>query len=105
MADGHREVLHRSDLVSGAIVASIVQRSKEYAIKRSVDAGEEMGISFDDLRDAIEQEYTENEIFPPTDNIGDWLKLIDHDPESVVSVSPIRASKQRVRAQALRGVI
>ncbi|MEO2004336.1 MAG: AAA family ATPase, partial [Candidatus Poribacteria bacterium] len=105
MASGHREVLHRCDLVSGAIVASIVQRSKEMAIKRSVAAGEERGISVDDIRASIEQEYTENEIFPPTDNIGDWLKLIDHDPESVVSVSPIRPSKQRVRDQALRGVI
>lgn len=105
MANGHREVLHRSDLVSGAIVASIVQRSKELAIKRSVAAGEERGISLDDVHAAIEQEYTENEIFPPTDNIGDWLKLIDHDPESVVSVAPIRPSKQRVREQALRGVI
>jgi proteasome-associated ATPase len=105
MASGHRETLHRGDLVSGAIVASIVQRSKELAIKRSIEEGEERGISADDLSAAIEREYTENEIFPPTDNIGDWLKLIDHDPESVVSVSPIRPSKQRVREQALTGVI
>ncbi|MBM3216640.1 AAA family ATPase [Candidatus Poribacteria bacterium] len=94
---GTVEVLHRGDLVSGAIVASIVERAKELAIKRSVAQGEESGITRDDVVDSIAQEYRENDIFPPSDNADDWLKLIDYDPENVARVSPIRPKKGGAR--------
>ncbi len=60
------------------------------AIKRAIATGQEEGISENDLRWRFDAEYTENDIFPPTDITEDWLKLIDYDPENVVKISPVK---------------
>ncbi len=95
LRSGRKDVLTRGDLCSGAILESIVQRAKEIAIKRCIASGAEDGIGFDDLLAGIEMEYSENEIFPPTDNTEDWLKLLDYDPENVVRAAPIRPRRER----------
>ncbi|MEO6785020.1 MAG: AAA family ATPase, partial [Chthoniobacteraceae bacterium] len=91
LRSGRRETLYRGDLVSGAIIASIVERAKALAIKRALASGKDEGISEDDLLVSLEAEYQENDIFPPTDITEDWLHLIDYDAENVVKVAPIRA--------------
>ncbi len=91
LRSGRKETLYRSDLISGAIIASIVERAKAIAIKRSIALGTDEGISETDLRTAFDAEYLENDIFPTTDITEDWLKLIDYDPENVVKVAPVRA--------------
>ena len=48
------------------------------------------GISESDLQLSFIAEFTENDIFPPTDMTEDWFKLIDYDPENVVKISPVR---------------
>jgi proteasome-associated ATPase len=58
------------------------------------------GISEQDLLHAIQSEYVENDIFPPTDITEDRLMVLDYDPENVVKVSPLHTS----RAEAKRGV-
>lgn len=102
MRSGRREFLHRGNLISGAIIASIVKRAKEFAIKRAVaalhapkkgKATEASGLSLDDLLRALELEYQENDIFPPSDLTEDWLKLVDYEPENVVRLSPIKARR------------
>ena len=95
LRSGRKEVLSRGDLCSGAILESIAQRAKEIAIKRCIALGIDDGIGFDDLLAGIETEYSENEIFPPTDNTEDWLKLLDYDPENVVRAAPIRPRRER----------
>jgi proteasome-associated ATPase len=91
LRSGRKETLYRGDLVSGAIIASVVERAKALAIKRALASGNEEGISEADLLVSLETEYAESDIFPPTDITEDWLHLIDHDAENVVKVSPIRA--------------
>jgi proteasome-associated ATPase len=91
LRSGRKEVLYRGDLVSGAIIASIVERAKGIAIKRAIASGKPEGISEEDLKLSLDAEYLENDIFPPTDITEDWLKLIDYDSENVVRVAPIRA--------------
>src|SRR3954449_7122564 len=103
LRSGRKETLYRSDLISGAIIASIVERAKAIAIKRAIAAGEEHGISETDLHQAFVAEFAENDIFPPTDITEDWFKLIDFDPENVVKISPVRRDGQERRA--LRGVV
>ena len=103
LRSGRKDVLTRGDLCSGAILESIVQRAKEIAIKRCIASGAEDGIGFDDLLAGIETEYSENEIFPPTDNTEDWLKLLDYDPENVVRAAPIRP--RRARRTSGHGVV
>lgn len=102
LRSGRKEVLSRGDLCSGAILESIVKRAKEIAIKRSIAVGAETGIGFDDMLAAVETEYGENEIFPPTDNTEDWLKLLDYDPENVVRAMPVRPRRsQRIQRQSV----
>src|ERR1700716_316410 len=102
LRSGKRETLYRGDLVSGAIIASIVERSKELAIKRAINTMQEEGISESDLLLSLNMEYGENDIFPPTDIVEDWLKLIDYDSENVVKVQPVRAGP---RSSVPSGVI
>src|SRR5437764_651568 len=134
LRSGRREVLYRGDLISGAIIASVVERAKGLAIKRAianqtarhpersasevegsrdetlkktpldVSAGVDEGITEQDLQMSFHAEYAENDIFPPTDITEDWLKLIDYDPEYVVKIAPVRPNAAQ-RGANLGGVI
>ena len=99
LKSGRKEILHRADLCSGAVLESIVRRAKEYAILRSIASGNDEGISLEDLMNAVATEYAENEIFPPNDSTEDWLKLLDYEPENVVKVAPIRPEATKRRSQ------
>src|SRR5213596_1730815 len=94
LRSGRKETLYRSDLLSGAIIASIVERAKGLAIKRSIATQVDQGISEADLQQSFVAEFNENDIFPPTDITEDWFKLIDFDPENVVKISPVRRDGQ-----------
>jgi proteasome-associated ATPase len=94
LRSGKRETLFRGDLVSGAIIASIIERTKELAIKRAINSSQEEGISESDLLLSLNTEYSENDIFPPTDIVEDWLKLIDYDSENVVKVAPVKGNSR-----------
>src|SRR5947209_9275463 len=97
LRSGRKETLYRGDLISGAIVASIVERAKALAIKRAIATQQEEGIRETDLQLAFNAEYVENDIFPTTDITEDWLKLIDYDPENVVKISPIRPTSDSAK--------
>lgn len=118
LRSGRKEILYRSDLISGAIIASVVERAKAMAIKRAIanqtnpgagvgDPGPmplSEGITEQDLQMSFQAEYAENDIFPPTDITEDWLKLIDYDPEYVVKIAPFRLNAAH-RPSNLGGVI
>ncbi|PYJ39835.1 MAG: peptidase [Verrucomicrobia bacterium] len=104
LRSGRKETLYRSDLISGAIIASIVERAKAIAIKRAIATQQEEGIRETDLQLAFNAEYVENDIFPTTDITEDWLKLIDYDPENVVKISPVKAVSD-AHARTAFGVI
>jgi proteasome-associated ATPase len=104
LRSGKKEVLYRGDLISGAIIASIVERAKGLAIKRAIATSQEEGISASDLSLSLNAEYAENDIFPPTDITEDWLKLIDYDAENVVRVSPVKPARED-RPKTNRAVI
>jgi len=104
LRSGRKEALYRSDVISGAIIASIVERAKGMAIKRAIASGKDEGISEVDLQVAYNAEYLENEILPATDITEDWLKLIDYDPDNVVKISPVRLI-DRAKAKPSSGVI
>jgi proteasome-associated ATPase len=91
---GKRDFLYRGDLASGAIIAAIVERAKSIAIKRAIDTKADTHLSREDLLVALQREYAENDLFPPTDITEDWLKLTDFDPDNVIRLAPIRPRKQ-----------
>lgn len=98
LRSGQNKVLYRGDLVSGAILSSIVQRAKEKAIDRMIQsghsAGQSAGLSVNDLSDSVSEEFREGEMLPPDDAAEEWLKLLDHHPEQVVGVSSFRRGRQ-----------
>ena len=96
LRSGHNKVLYRADLLSGAILASIVQRAKERAIDRSIrlpGGGTAMGLTAADLLESIETEFREGEMLPPDDAAEEWLKLLDHHRDQVVGVSSYRRGR------------
>lgn len=105
LRSGRTESLHFGDLASGALIDNIVQRAKESAIKRAIadNTIEQAGVREEDLLEAVRSEYRENEVFPPTDSVEDWLKLLDYDPENVVRVQPRTAGSERPRDRAAAG--
>jgi proteasome-associated ATPase len=94
LRNGQNKVLYRGDLVSGAILSSIVQRAKEKAIDRTIQAGAPAGLLTKDLLDAVTEEFREGEMLPPDDAAEEWLKLLDHHPEQVVGISSFRRGRQ-----------
>jgi proteasome-associated ATPase len=96
LRSGRHEYLHRGDLVSGAIIAGIVERAKETAIKRAISSPEPTGLSVSDFLEALKTEYKQNDIFPPNDITEDWLKLVDYDPENVVNLSPVKPRRREM---------
>lgn len=90
---GKKDLLYRGDMASGAIIAAVVERAKGLAIKRSIDTKQETSITRQDLLQALQQEYSENDLFPSTDITEDWLKLTDFDPENVVKLGPVKPRK------------
>src|SRR5712672_2453347 len=66
LRSGRKETLYRGDLISGAIIASIVERAKAMAIKRAIATQQEQGIRETDLQLAFNAESMENDIFPTT---------------------------------------
>jgi proteasome-associated ATPase len=105
LRSGRKDVLYRGDLVSGALIASVVERAKGLAIKRALASGAEEGLSTSDLLLSLDAEYAENDIFPPTDVTEDWLKLIDYDSENVVRIAPVRPETARSQASGRGSVI
>jgi proteasome-associated ATPase len=94
LRSGRQKVLYRGDLVSGAILASIVQRAKEKAIDRTIRSGQPAGLLGQDLFEAVTEEFREGEVLPPDDAAEEWLKLLDHHPEQVVGISSFRGGRQ-----------
>src|SRR5688572_6667262 len=90
---GKKDVLYRGDLASGAIIAAVVERAKGLAIKRSIDTKLDTTLTREDLIQALQQEYAENDLFPATDITEDWLKLTDFDPDNVIKLGPVRPRK------------
>jgi proteasome-associated ATPase len=94
LRNGSNETLYFKDLLSGALLKSLVDRAKDTAITRAIENPKtEQGLSKEDMQAAIDAEFSENEIFPKNDVVEDWLKLIDFDIENVVNVRPVKTTK------------
>jgi proteasome-associated ATPase len=88
--NGKSEILTRGDLISGALLESIIDRAKETAIRRTLsDLDTPTGLNEDDILSALNQEFTENAIFPKTDAVEDWLQLLDIERDNIVTIKPM----------------
>ena len=82
-ASGAKEILHVADFVSGAMLASVVARAKQAAIKEII-AGGQRGVSAAHALAACEAEITENEDLPNTTNPDDWARISGRKGERIV---------------------
>jgi proteasome-associated ATPase len=85
-ARGEREVLYFRDFASGAMIANIVSRAKKHALKRIIENQGERGITFEDLRRAIRDEFRENEDLPNAKNPDEWASISGRKGERIVNV-------------------
>jgi len=70
------------------MIENIVRRAKKLAIKRQI-AGDQSGISTEDLIASIAQEFKEHEDLPNTTNPDDWAKISGKKGERIVYVRTI----------------
>ncbi len=84
-AKGEREIFYFKDFSSGAMIENIVARAKKKAVKRTIDDGER-GIHVDDLIEAVNEEFKENEDLPNTTNPDDWARISGRKGERIINV-------------------
>lgn len=100
---GERETLFFKDFVSGAMIRNIVSRAKKMAIKRLISSeGKQKGISLDDLKTAIREEYRENEDLPNTTNPDDWAKISGRKGEKIVNIRALISDPEPRRKPEVR---
>ena len=92
-ADGEIEILHVADLVSGAMLANIVDRAKKAAVKDLVTNGRR-GLTSEHLRRAVIEEIMENEGLPATVHPDDWARVSGRRGTPVVSMSVLQRSRE-----------
>jgi proteasome-associated ATPase len=93
-AKGEREIFYFKDFSSGAMIESIVARAKRKAVKRFIDE-KVRGIMLEDLREAVRDEYKENEDLPNTTNPDDWARISGRKGERIVNVRTLITGVER----------
>jgi proteasome-associated ATPase len=91
-AKGDRETFYFKDFASGAMIENIVARAKKSALKRYL-AVKEKGIKLDDLLNAVQEEFKENEDLPNTTNPDDWARISGTKGEKIVNIRTLVGSK------------
>jgi len=100
---GEREILYFKDFASGAMIENIVSRAKKWALKRLIDGGEK-GITFEDLRRAIRDEFKENEDLPNTKNPDEWASISGRKGERIVNVKLLVNAEEKEKRRDVRVV-
>ncbi|MBK8459533.1 MAG: proteasome ATPase [Micropruina sp.] len=90
---GDKEVLHVRDFVSGAMLANIVARAKQAAIKQVLAGGAD-GVSVEHVIGACAAEVAENEELPNTTNPDDWARVSGRKGERIVFLRTLRGARQ-----------
>ena len=93
-AKGEREIFYFKDFASGAMIESIVARSKRRAVKRLIENGER-GITMDDLTQSVRAEFKENEDLPNTTNPDDWARISGRKGERIINVRTLITGIER----------
>lgn len=91
-AKGEREIFYFKDFSSGAMIENIVARAKKAALKRYLSA-QEKGIKLDDLINAVQAEFKENEDLPNTTNPDDWARISGTKGEKIINIRTLVGSK------------
>ncbi len=91
-AKGSKEIYYFKDFASGAMIEHIVRRAKKTALKRSLTQPE-TGLKIDDFRQAVIDEFKENEELPNTTNPDDWAKIAGRKGDRIVNVRVLKETE------------
>jgi len=91
-AKGDRETFYFKDFASGAMLENIVARAKKLALKRYL-AMREKGLKLEDLLNAVQEEFKENEDLPNTTNPDDWARISGTKGEKIINIRTLVGSK------------
>ena len=91
LVSGEHKRIYLADLVSGALIAGIVERAKKYAIKDAL-SGEAAGLTMGHLLRGVHEEMNESLELAATSSPEDWARTSGLAPE-IVSVKPIGGVK------------
>ena len=102
-ARGERDILYFKDFISGAMIENVVSRAKKMAIKRLISSeGQDKGITLEDLKQAIHEEYKENEDLPNTTNPDDWAKISGRKGEKIVNIRALVNESERSKPKDVK---
>jgi proteasome-associated ATPase len=102
-ANGDKEVLYFRDFNSGAMIENIVNRAKKMAIKRFLDTGTK-GVRPDDLFQAVQDEFKENEDLPNTTNPDDWARISGKKGERIVYIRTLVGGSNKEAGRSIEQV-
>ncbi len=88
LADGSTRRVFLSDLVSGAMIAGTVERSKKMAIKETLSDGK-AGLSIRHVLRGVEEEMQESSELAATTAPDEWARTVGLRGAEVVSVVPV----------------
>jgi proteasome-associated ATPase len=91
-ARGDKETFYFKDFASGAMIENIVARAKKAALKRYLSTSEK-GLKLQDLLDAVQWEFRENEDLPNTTNPDDWARISGTKGEKIINIRTLIGSK------------
>ncbi len=102
-AKGEREIFYFKDFSSGAMIENIVARAKKKAVKRLIEGGER-GIKAEDLKQAVQEEFKENEDLPNTTNPDDWARISGRKGERIINVRTLMTGITRDEKQQIENI-
>lgn len=88
LASGRTQRIHLCDIVSGAMIAGIVERAKKLAIKDSLK-GKTQGIGRSHVLAGVEEEMRESIELAQTSSPQDWARTIGLK-EEIVAIAPLK---------------
>jgi proteasome-associated ATPase len=91
-ARGDKETFYFKDFASGAMIENIVARAKKAALKRYLSSAEK-GLKLQDLLDAVQGEFRENEDLPNTTNPDDWARISGTKGEKIINIRTLIGSR------------
>lgn len=100
---GGKEIFYFKDFASGAMIENIIARGKKIALKRVIGGGQK-GICFEDLQEALQGEYQENEDLPNTTNPDDWARISGKKGEPVRHVRTLMQHRVTLHTRAVEDV-
>lgn len=91
LTNGQFDILYPSDLVSGAMIAGIVERAKKAAIKDSLATGDS-GLTAAHVLRGVEEEMRESLELASTTTPEEWARTVGLRGGEVAAITPIQSA-------------